>query len=338
MTKTSKLLITVGTVAPLAITTALVALPLKEHKNNQRQLRLEKEKNHRLREMLAADAPAVSNNNSDLSDSTSFNLNDLSKEDLEKLKGPKGDRGPAGAPGAQGPAGRDGAQGQRGPAGATGPQGPRGPQGDRGPAGAPGPAGRDGAAGPAGARGERGDTGPVGPMGPAGAVGPKGPKGDTGPKGERGDVGPAGPMGPAGKSFKRTDLFVANRISDKNLRNVILRGHKAPFTSTINYGDLVYMDLKLIWLVSGTYYEVRLVTFLNTTTDMNSEYNIPIQGLENDQVRAKRPVDGYITLKIENNGLTISSIILNQPKVARSYREPDPSINTASLKIFKYTV
>ncbi|TPI02642.1 collagen-like protein [Mycoplasma struthionis] len=310
MTKTSKLLITVGTVAPLAITTALVALSLKEHKNNQRQLRLEKEKNHRLREMLAADAPAVSNNNSDLSDSTSFNLNDLSKEELEKLKGPKGDRGPAGAPGAQGPAGRDGAQGQRGPAGATGPQGPRGPQGDRGPAG------------PAGQRGPQGERGTNGTNGRDGATGPRGPE---------------GPTGPAGRGFTKKELFVANSVGEKNLRNIYVLHNKVPFNENISNGDLVYMDMKIIWAVINNYYEIRYNTFLNTTTDLGQTYNIPIQGLENGGGE-KKPVDGYITIKIENNGVTFESITLNQPKTGLSYRELDSRTLSGSLKIYKYSV
>ncbi|XWY20035.1 hypothetical protein ACNGTO_02995 [Bisgaard Taxon 45] len=64
--------------------------------------------------------------------------------------------------------GDKGEPGDTGPIGPAGPTGPIGPRGEAGPAGAMGPTG---ATGPAGAVGPKGDTGPIGPAGPAGLAG-----------------------------------------------------------------------------------------------------------------------------------------------------------------------
>ena len=85
-----------------------------------------------------------------------FTYDDFTPEQLEKLKGPKGDTGPQGE---QGP------QGIQGPKGDVGPIGPQGPQG---------------------IKGDTGDIGPQGPRGEQGLTGEQGPKGDTGPQGEKG--------------------------------------------------------------------------------------------------------------------------------------------------------
>ena len=103
-------------------------------------------------------------------------------------QGPIGPQGPQGPIGPQGPAGKDGTvsfdeltpeqidmlkgpkgdTGEQGPKGETGAQGIQGPQGEKGDTGATGPQG------PQGIQGPKGDTGPQGP------VGPQGPKGDPG--------------------------------------------------------------------------------------------------------------------------------------------------------------
>ena len=102
----------------------------------------------------------------------------LTPEQIEMLKGPKGDTGPQGA---KGDKGDQGIQGPQGEPGEIGPQGPKGNQGEQGPTG---PQGDPGIQGPQGERG---------PQGLQGEQGPKGDKGDPGPEGPQGAQGPAGP-------------------------------------------------------------------------------------------------------------------------------------------------
>lgn len=102
----------------------------------------------------------------------------LTPEQIEMLKGPKGDTGPQGA---KGDKGDPGIQGPQGEPGETGPQGPKGDQGEQGPTG------------PKGDAGSQGPQGERGPQGLQGEQGAKGDKGDPGPKGEQGAQGPAGP-------------------------------------------------------------------------------------------------------------------------------------------------
>ena len=136
-----------------------------------------------------------------------FTYEDFTPEQLEGLKGPKGDTGPQGPQGPQGKAFTydDFTPEQlaklKGPKGDTGPRGEQGPQGIQGPKGDVGPQGPQG---PIGETGPQGEQGPQGPIGPQGLTGPQGPKGDTGPqgltgeqgpKGDKGDIGPEGPQG-----------------------------------------------------------------------------------------------------------------------------------------------
>ena len=136
-----------------------------------------------------------------------FTYDDFTPEQLEGLKGPKGDTGPQGPQGPQGKAFTydDFTPEQlaklKGPKGDTGPRGEQGPQGIQGPKGDVGPQGPQG---PIGETGPQGEQGPQGPIGPQGLTGPQGPKGDTGPqgltgeqgpKGDKGDIGPEGPQG-----------------------------------------------------------------------------------------------------------------------------------------------
>ena len=109
-----------------------------------------------------------------------FTYDDFTPEQLEGLKGPKGDTGP---------------QGPIGPQGEVGPRGPQGPKGDPFTYNDFTPEQLNKLKGP------KGDTGPVGPkgeQGPKGDTGPKGDKGDTGPQGIQGLTGPEGPIGPQG--------------------------------------------------------------------------------------------------------------------------------------------
>lgn len=61
----------------------------------------------------------------------------LTEEQREQLKGPKGDTGPKGADGLPGLDGPRGEAGPPGPKGDNGAPGPMGPRGERGPAGDP---------------------------------------------------------------------------------------------------------------------------------------------------------------------------------------------------------
>ena len=145
-----------------------------------------------------------------------FRYEDFTTEQLESLRGPKGEQGLVGPVGPQGPKGapftyanftESQLEGLKGPKGDTGERGLTGPQGERGLSGEQGPQGIRGEVGPQGPRGEQGIQGPVGPKGADGVVtfesltseqveslkGPKGEKGDTG------EIGPMGPQGPKGE-------------------------------------------------------------------------------------------------------------------------------------------
>lgn len=111
-------------------------------------------------------------------------FDDLTPEQIEMLKGPKGDTGPQGAKGDKGDPGIQGPQGEPGETGEIGPQGPKGDKGEQG------------------IQGPKGDPGEIGPQGP------KGDQGEQGPKGDKGDLGPEGPQGaqgPAGPTYTITE-------------------------------------------------------------------------------------------------------------------------------------
>ena len=99
--------------------------------------------------------------------------------------GPKGDKGETGPTGPQGPKGKDGimtfadlTDEQR--ESLRGPKGEKGPKGDTGPKGDAGAKGERGLQGPTGPKGDTGPRGPKGPTGPRGPAGPQGPKGKDG--------------------------------------------------------------------------------------------------------------------------------------------------------------
>lgn len=73
-------------------------------------------------------------------------------KDIERFRGPKGEKGDTGPQGLKGDKGADGINGEMGPAGPTGPQGPKGDKGDTGP------------------QGIKGDTGAQGPQGDGGTT------------------------------------------------------------------------------------------------------------------------------------------------------------------------
>jgi hypothetical protein len=188
-----------------------------------------------------------------------FTYADFTPDQLEGLKGPKGDKGEPGPQGPKGDPGPKGDQGIQGIAGPQGLQGVAGPKGDTGERGPQGLQGQPGPMGPKGADGAKGEPGPVGPQGPVGPVGPQGPKGeplrfsDLTPdqiaqlKGPKGDPGPQGPQGPAGvggsgggsvdlsQYAKKTDLNAYLSRTDAN-NNYAQKGWS---TQTFAYkGDL----------------------------------------------------------------------------------------------------
>lgn len=134
---------------------------------------------------------------------------ELTPEQVEALKGEKGDVGPIGPKGDVGPQGPEGKQGLTGPAGEKGLQGERGERGIQGIQGLVGPTGPQGTPGPRGPQGDKGPIGPQGQIGPAGAKGdvgergPQGVPGIQGPKGEQGDRGLQGPQGIKGDTGER---------------------------------------------------------------------------------------------------------------------------------------
>lgn len=132
---------------------------------------------------------------------------DFTPEQIEIIRGPQGVKGDTGPRGPQGPQGEKGATGSRGATGATGPKGdtgPIGPQGikgdtgDIGPVGPTGPQGKQGIQGVKGATGATGAQGPIGLTGPKGDTGPQGPQGEKGATGARGATGATGPKGDKG--------------------------------------------------------------------------------------------------------------------------------------------
>ena len=166
-----------------------------------------------------------------------FVYENFTAEQLEKLKGPKGDTGEKGETGEKGNPfvysdfTSEQLESLRGPQGIQGEQGPRGemgPQGERGVQGPEGPKGERGETGPQGQKGDTGEQGPVGPMGPQGEVGPQGlqgvvgPMGPTGPQGPMGPEGPVGPKGEQGAPFRIAKIYnsVSAMQTDSNSLNM----------------------------------------------------------------------------------------------------------------------
>jgi len=115
-------------------------------------------------------------------------MQEMIKQAMANLIGPRGPVGLTGLPGPSGPPGEPGLKGEEGRAGDSGPRGLRGSVGQPGFAGKQGSPGRDG---------ERGLTGSPGPKGEPGI---RGIPGMPGNKGERGYKGAEGPKGGPGTS------------------------------------------------------------------------------------------------------------------------------------------
>ena len=131
-----------------------------------------------------------------------FTYDDFTPEQLENLKGPKGDTGPVG------------------PQGLTGPQGPKGDTGPQGLTGEQGPKGDKGDVGPQGPQGIQGLTGPEGPIGPQGIQGPQGEKGDKGDTGSSGVyIGDTEPTGDYNVWIDPTGSETAGLVTQAELAN-----------------------------------------------------------------------------------------------------------------------
>ena len=131
-----------------------------------------------------------------------FTYDDFTPEQLENLKGPKGDTGPVGPQGLTGP---QGPKGDTGPEGLTGEQGPKGDKGD---------------VGPQGPQGIQGLTGPEGPIGPQGIQGPQGEKGDKGDTGSSGVyIGDTEPIGDYNVWIDPTGSETAGLVTQAELAN-----------------------------------------------------------------------------------------------------------------------
>lgn len=107
----------------------------------------------------------------------SIDFEELTPEQMEMLRGPKGD------PFLYSDFTAEQLEALRGPQGLQGETGPRGEQGPQGIQGPKGETGATGATGPQGNQGEKGETGERGPQGE------QGPQGNTGPQGSSGTPG-----------------------------------------------------------------------------------------------------------------------------------------------------
>lgn len=113
-------------------------------------------------------------------------IENIVKENVEKIETVKGDTGSVGP---KGDRGEQGEQGPKGDRGLEGKQGERGPRGEWGPKGDKGDRGEQGLQGPKGDKGDRGFSGRDGKDGVQGFQGPKGDKGEKGNPGINGKDG-----------------------------------------------------------------------------------------------------------------------------------------------------
>ena len=185
----------------------------------------------------------------------SFTFEDLTAEQVELLRGPRGfqgERGIQGEPGIAGEKGEQGEQGEQGPAGEVGPQGPQGEKGEgfkfedltdeqkeelRGPEGRRGPQGLKGDdlvfddltdEQKEELRGPKGDPLRFEDLTQeqinelrsdiAGPEGPQGPAGEAGPQGEKGEKGDAGEQGPQGEVGPQGEMGPAGPQGEQGIQ------------------------------------------------------------------------------------------------------------------------
>ena len=185
----------------------------------------------------------------------SLTFEDLTAEQVELLRGPRGfqgERGIQGEPGVAGDKGEKGDQGEQGPAGEAGPAGPQGEKGEgfkfedltdeqkeelRGPEGRRGPQGLKGDdlvfedltdEQKEELRGPKGDPLKFEDLTQdqinelksdiAGPEGPQGPAGEAGPQGEQGPQGEVGPAGPQGEQGPQGEVGPAGPQGEQGIQ------------------------------------------------------------------------------------------------------------------------
>lgn len=146
-------------------------------------------------------------------------FDELTPEQLEKLRGPAGAEGPPG------------------PQGIQGVKGPKGDKGDRGERGLQGIQGIQGERGVQGAKGDKGDRGLKGDKGDPGVQGIQGPQG---PQGERGLQGVQGEQGEPGYTPKKgIDYFTEEDLAELNINSTYQPSDLIPDDSmTTTHGNL----------------------------------------------------------------------------------------------------
>lgn len=208
-----------------------------------------------------------------------FTYEDFTTEQLEALKGPKGD---------------------------TGEQGPKGDTGEQGPQGEAGP------------QGIQGETGPTGPQGEQGIQGPKGDTGETGPQGPQGEIGPQGPQGPAGETYTlpiaSADTLGGIKIGE-NLNideNGVVSasggGSKYLYFNKNDYSEETIAKFQTVYnnfLENGTLLDLQL---LNSDKDKGSVYKlVDIYQWTSSMMRWR-----FVSSQIDfNERTTINTIVLS---------------------------
>ena len=252
-----------------------------------------------------------------------FTYDDFTAEQLELLKGPKGDTGPIGETGPQGLQGPQGIQGEKGDKGDKGDTGEIGPMGPKGDTGEQGPKGDTGDVGPQGPQGEQG---PIGPQGPKGEKGDPGEKGEKGDKGDKGDTGAPGPTYTAGTNIT---ISADNVISATGggggsytlpvATDYRLGGVKAMPTAVGNTGDDVLVDDDgRLHIPKATTLHIGAVKPDGTTIKINTNgvisavggsgggYTLPVAtNVTLGGVKTggnKGNVDGQLCLQVDNDG------------------------------------
>ena len=271
-------------------------------------------------------------------------FDELTPEQLDMLKGPKGDQGPIGPQGPkgeQGPAGErgpEGPQGEQGIQGPEGPQGPIGPAGEQGPKGDPGEQGLQGPQGPIGPEGPKGDKGDTGAAftydmftteqlealrGPQGIQGPEGPQGPQGIQGEQGIQGPQGQQGPQGDKGDPGDpasISVNGQQYDRNASGLITLPNYPTTTGELTNDSGFITDASLAnYLEKDTFKDINWshVDTINSTIThkvslnlANNKYKLSIARDENNNPVSTNISESAIQINGKNESTVLNKVSL----------------------------
>ncbi|MCW6678145.1 hypothetical protein NH286_03125 [Anaerococcus sp. NML200574] len=224
-------------------------------------------------------------------------IKDLSKEDIERLRGPVGPKGDRGDKGVQGIQGK------------TGPKGPQGIKGDKG---------ETGNVGPQGPIGKTGNTGPEGKQGIQGKAGPTGPKG---PQGERGLTGSTGPRGEKGPKGDKSIIFSSTEPTDKDVvwvkndnkrgtyKKIFLKGYAFGFFGEMEKLGFTDKDVNLV--VGG----------IENPEELKDADLLKIDNFEAEIIKkVKGTEEGYYGFKISDEDLEIlKKYIMYDDKSLKQY-------------------